>query len=167
MNSVRLVWLVCVSTGLGLAVALSLVVFDLVVQRPLPHAGWLLIPGILVLGSAQLWATFVLRARVGGRGPGWIRPGSSLRDLWVAQREMLFRGRGRTLSNALLVILGFAFLSFVAASPDLTSAGQPSPSATAPQRAAASGFAMFFTLELGVAAGELMRRRRGSDRLAP
>lgn len=157
------------TSGTALAIALAVVVTTLITDRPIPHAGLLLIPAIPIVVAGQLWAIAAMVAR---------RP-SRRRD----PRAFFFEGLPKRAANALVAVFYGCWVTAALTFLSLTSGGPGSAGAgcryrleshgtfrcvshatyvhvgAAEQRFASAVLAGFFVIHLGVSAAELVRRR--------
>jgi len=160
-------WVVCALAGCGVLVAATVVILALVRTRPLHGAVWLLLAGIPVLVAGVL-ATILITMRRS-------RPAAANRR-WGPFEDLPKRAR--------LAAVAVAFLLLVSNFTALASMGHPLPptghckyrvsnhgvtctdeatyyrAGRGEQRYVASWFAFAFLVVLGLAGGELVRRRR-------
>jgi hypothetical protein len=173
-----------VITACGLVVSVGLVLFDLIFDRQLSAADWLLIPGIPAVALGQVWGLIVLGARhpqdVRRR---WFRSSVKARP-GESARRFFFEGLPKLQANGMLGIALLGWLAAMTAFPSLSSGGPASGTPGCPyrlndhgdyrcvshtaydhagaasQRFACGILAAFFSIQLGIAAAELARRRK-------
>jgi hypothetical protein len=187
-DSLRVGRLVAVLTTIAAVLALFVVLLTLITDRPVHWAHWLLWPGIPILVLGQLWAMALLIPRErGARDPlsrWWSPRYVSAED----SRRLIFVGLPRALARALATLFVLLWLTAGVTFFSLLSGGPGRPSARCPYRlvdhgdftcvshhtyvhvgAAENRFVAavlggFFVLQSGVAAGEVLRRRRSKSR---
>jgi hypothetical protein len=165
----------------ALAISLVIVVTTLITDRPIPHAGLLLIPAIPVVAVGQLWAIAAMLARRPSRRRGWRGRFSSVGSR--GPRKFFFDGLPTRAANVLVAVFYGCWLTAVLTFLSLTSGGPASAGGAcryrleshgtfkcvshatyvhvgaAEQRFAAAVLAGFFVIHVGASAAELVRRR--------
>jgi hypothetical protein len=169
------------TTGSALAIALAVVVTTLVTDRPIPHAGLLLILAIPIVAGGQLWAIATMLARRPSRRSGWRGRFSIAGSR--NPRTFFFEGLPKRAANVLVAVFYGCWLTGVLTFLSLTSGGPASAGGAcryrlenhgtfkcvshatyvhvgaAEQRFAAAVLAGFFVIHVGASAAELIRRR--------
>ena len=176
---------VCVATAVGVAVAATILLTNLIRAEKVAGVLGLLFLAVPALVVGQLWAIAVLLARLDRSGPS--ARGSRWR-INTADPRVFFEGLPPWQAFAVMVVFVLSWVAGATAFRHLGSGGPTSPAhgcpyrlvnhgeyscvsrstyiaaAAAEQRLASGAFLGFFVVQFGVAAAELRRRRgRTSD----